>query len=191
MLLMSALMVGFTTVVMSDQRYRGIDRDRSQAFYAAHAGLEKLTARSEQPVLHERGADAGAAEHADGECRRTWRPRASASSLRTTIHRLHASQTARPRTHVVTGMVASGPYQGLIALRRATSSNSTARTRTGGEVHLRSQRRNGGDSGVSVRHVLGRRSELLRRSELRTSAAAFTPTATCSSRTALRATARA
>ena len=44
MMLMSALLVGFTAVVMSDQRYRFIDRDRSQAFYAAAAGLEKLTA---------------------------------------------------------------------------------------------------------------------------------------------------
>src|ERR1700741_2315661 len=43
MMLMAALMVGFTTVVMSDQRFRGIDRDRTQAFYAAHSGLEKMT----------------------------------------------------------------------------------------------------------------------------------------------------
>ncbi|MGH9141870.1 MAG: PilX N-terminal domain-containing pilus assembly protein, partial [Vicinamibacterales bacterium] len=44
LMLMSALLVGFTTVVMTDQRYRFIDRDRGQAFYAASAGVEKLTA---------------------------------------------------------------------------------------------------------------------------------------------------
>src|SRR5687767_330533 len=44
LILLSALMVGFTAVVMSDQRFRGIDRDRQKAFYAAHSGLEKLTA---------------------------------------------------------------------------------------------------------------------------------------------------
>ena len=43
MLLMSALMIGFTTVVMSDQRSRGIDKDRTRAFYGAQSGLEKLT----------------------------------------------------------------------------------------------------------------------------------------------------
>jgi Tfp pilus assembly protein PilX len=43
MLLMSALMIGFTTIVMSDQRYRGIDKDRTRAFYGAQSGLEKLT----------------------------------------------------------------------------------------------------------------------------------------------------
>jgi Tfp pilus assembly protein PilX len=39
LMLMAALLVGFTTVVMSDQRYRFIDRDRGQAFYAASAGI--------------------------------------------------------------------------------------------------------------------------------------------------------
>jgi hypothetical protein len=44
MMLISALLVGFTTVVISDQRYRFIDKDRGQAFYAAAGGVEKLTA---------------------------------------------------------------------------------------------------------------------------------------------------
>ena len=43
LMLMSALLVGFTTIIMSDQRYRFIDRDRGQAFYAASGGIEKLT----------------------------------------------------------------------------------------------------------------------------------------------------
>ena len=44
MMLMSALMIGFTTVVMSDQTYRFIDKDRTRALYAAQSGIEKLTA---------------------------------------------------------------------------------------------------------------------------------------------------
>jgi type II secretory pathway pseudopilin PulG len=44
LMLISALLVGFTAVVMSDQRYRFIDRDRSRAFYAASGAIEKLTA---------------------------------------------------------------------------------------------------------------------------------------------------
>ncbi len=35
MVLMSALLVGFTTAVMSDQTYRTVDRDRARAFYGA------------------------------------------------------------------------------------------------------------------------------------------------------------
>ena len=44
MLMMSALLVGFTVMATSDQKFRFIDKDRNQAFYAASAGLEKLTA---------------------------------------------------------------------------------------------------------------------------------------------------
>src|ERR1700682_4982229 len=43
MMLMSALMIGFTTVVMNDQRYRGVDKDRGRAFYGAQSGIEKLS----------------------------------------------------------------------------------------------------------------------------------------------------
>ena len=44
MMLVSALLVGFTAVIMSDQRYRFIDKDRNRAFYAASGAMEKLTA---------------------------------------------------------------------------------------------------------------------------------------------------
>jgi hypothetical protein len=44
LMLISALLIGFTTVVMSDQRYRFIDGDRVKAFYGASGGMEKLTA---------------------------------------------------------------------------------------------------------------------------------------------------
>lgn len=43
-MLASALLVGFSITVTSDQRVRAADRDRTQAFYAAQAGLEELTA---------------------------------------------------------------------------------------------------------------------------------------------------
>jgi len=43
-MLMAALLVGFTALVASDSRRRGFDSSRTQAFYAAHAGLEQLTA---------------------------------------------------------------------------------------------------------------------------------------------------
>ncbi len=43
MMLLSALLVGFTTAVIADQRSSGVDRDQTQVYAAAHAGLEKLT----------------------------------------------------------------------------------------------------------------------------------------------------
>ena len=39
MTMISALLIGFTTMTVSDQRFRFIDRDRNQSFYAASAGL--------------------------------------------------------------------------------------------------------------------------------------------------------
>ena len=43
MLLVSAMVAGFTAVVMSEQNLQRVDEDRVEAFYAAHGGLEKLT----------------------------------------------------------------------------------------------------------------------------------------------------
>lgn len=43
MTLTGALMVGFLFVVINERRLQQIDRDRMEAFYAAHGGLEKLT----------------------------------------------------------------------------------------------------------------------------------------------------
>ena len=44
LLLMSSLMVGFVAMATTDTRVRAISGSRTQAFYFAHAGLEKLTA---------------------------------------------------------------------------------------------------------------------------------------------------
>jgi Tfp pilus assembly protein PilX len=128
MLLMSALLVGFSTIVRSDLRYRGIDRDRNQAFYAAHSGLEKMTvdlgnlffinvaptaaqlaALEENPPVIE----GIAFETATGDSGYVLRASAPASST-----------------------IQSGPYQGLVALKTRYDMDSTARTSVGGEVHL-------------------------------------------------------
>lgn len=44
LLLMTSLMVGFTAMATTDTKVRSISGSRTQAFYFAHAGLEKLTA---------------------------------------------------------------------------------------------------------------------------------------------------
>jgi prepilin-type N-terminal cleavage/methylation domain-containing protein len=43
MMLLSALMIGFMTSIMADTRSGGVDRDETQAYAVAHAGMEKLT----------------------------------------------------------------------------------------------------------------------------------------------------
>ena len=43
LMLVSALMVGFVSAIIADQRASGLDRDQTQAYAVAHAGLEQLT----------------------------------------------------------------------------------------------------------------------------------------------------
>jgi hypothetical protein len=43
MMLLSAIMIGFFANVMADARSSGVDRDETQAYAVAHAGMEKLT----------------------------------------------------------------------------------------------------------------------------------------------------
>ena len=43
MVLLSALLVGFTAMVASENRIVGMDAAGASSFYAVHAGLEKLT----------------------------------------------------------------------------------------------------------------------------------------------------
>ena len=43
LVLISALMVGFMTAIIADTRASGLDRDQTQAYAGAHAGLEQLT----------------------------------------------------------------------------------------------------------------------------------------------------
>jgi len=44
LVMMGALLVGFSILVVTEQRLGGVNRDHSQSFYAAEAGMEKLTA---------------------------------------------------------------------------------------------------------------------------------------------------
>ena len=130
MLLMSALMVGFTTVVMSDQKFRGIDRDRTQAFYAAHSGLEKMTVDLYNLFSSSVAPNAGQLTTLT----------ASPPSI-PGIAYLAADGTNGLRITgqaPVSAVISSGtsPYQGLIALKTIYDIDSTARTTTGGEVHL-------------------------------------------------------
>src|SRR5216684_1420475 len=128
MMLMSALMIGFTTVVMSDQTYRFIDKDRTRALYAAQSGIEKLTADLGNLFLV------------------TLAPTAAQ------IAALAATPPAIPDVTFIapagitaygatpkgssSGQILSGPYQGLTALKTFYDLDVVAHTSAAGEVHL-------------------------------------------------------
>ena len=128
MMLMSALMIGLTTTVMSDQRFRYIDRDRAKAFYGANSGLEKLTAELADlffvnlaPTAAQIAALAGTTPAVPDVTFVT----SGAGSYGVTL------------TSSSNGTITTGPYQGLIALKKVYELNSSVRTTDGGEAHLK------------------------------------------------------
>ncbi len=135
MLLMSALMIGFTTMVISDSRFRGIDKDRSRAYYAAQSGLEKLTVDLGNLFLNNVSP--------------TNQQIANLSNAPPVINGVTYTAPAPLVPYGVTlltcdvqgdttcnGTIQNGPYQGLIALKKVYSLDAIAKTSNGGEAHL-------------------------------------------------------
>ena len=186
LMLMSALLVGFVALVNADQAASGINRDQTQAYAAAHAGVEKLTADLGQ-LFQANFAPTGAQVEALDDRAAAVLPgidydgpngddRLSRSAFTDTTPADGNPDVENPNGSQIT----AGPYQGLMGLITPYNIEVTARTSGNAEVRMRRDDADGRHPGVPVRHLLGERSELLRRSELRRSAAACTRTRTCS-----------
>jgi hypothetical protein len=167
LMLMSALLVGFTAVIMSDQRYRFIDHDRGQAYYGASGGVEKLTsdlgnlffsqlaptsaqvtaltASGNLPVIPGITYSAAVAPSAlpasflaPYYCGPASLPTAlSSKTVGTNGYTITfcTDATGNPVASFKAPVVV-GPYAGLIALQTPYQLDVSARTSTGGEVHL-------------------------------------------------------
>ena len=135
MMLMSALMIGFTTVVMSDQKYRGIDKDRARAFYGAQSGIEKLSTDLGNLFLTNVAPSASQI--------------AALSNTPPVIPYVSfvapSGVTAYGVTPVACGPgglmtcpadVSTGPYAGLKALKKTYNLDAVTHTSSGGEAHL-------------------------------------------------------
>ena len=179
MVLMSALLIGFFAMIAADQQASGVNRDQTQAYAAAHAGLEKLT------------ADLGAL-FTGGNYSPT---AAQITALTATPPSLPGFQyLAADGTSGYTitpgrcrrRRFQNGPFQGLVGLITPYEINVTAK----GDGRAGRRRRgapapaapDGGRARVPVRHLLRERPQLLRRARASTSAAASTRTRTSTSR---------
>ena len=189
------LLVGFTAVVMSDQRYRFIDRDRGQAFYARQRRRREADGGPRQHVLHERRADRRADHGADGERRRRLPASPSPARRRSALpssplarshrHQLRTvAQDGQDRRHATATRSCSAPTRTGNPSTTATATDQDRPVRrahraadavSAGRDRQDVDRRRGapdpddgsrGDSGVPVRHVLGRRPGVLRRAQL-------------------------
>ncbi|MGA2421282.1 MAG: hypothetical protein ABSG69_14480, partial [Candidatus Acidiferrum sp.] len=137
MLLMSSLLVGFILLINSGQKLSGINNDYGKAFYAAEAGMEKLTAdlgtlfsnnyappatqinalQNNPPVIH--------------DIAYTTATGASGYTI-TSTNPTDANGNYLPTVTTIS----SGAYQGLTALATPYTMSVTARTTSGSEVKL-------------------------------------------------------
>jgi hypothetical protein len=171
LMLMSALLIGFTAVIMSDQRYRFIDHDRGQAYYAASGGIEKMTSDLGNLFFSQLSPTAAQVTNLTTaaflppfptSAGVTYSAVAAPGPLPASIlsqYYCGPSPPAPKTTSTVTvgtlgytitfctdgtgNPVATsslpvevGPYAGLIALQTPYQLDVTARTSTGGEMHL-------------------------------------------------------
>jgi len=132
MVLMGALLTGFFAVIAADQASGGLNRDQTQAYAAAHAGLEKLTADLGQLFTggnySPTAADLAALEAAP--------PALTGFTYQAAGGGSGYTITAQP---VQVAAIANGPYQGLVGLITPYEVNVTARTSGGAEVQMRRQ----------------------------------------------------
>jgi hypothetical protein len=139
LMLLSALMVGFVSAIVADQNASGLNRDQTQAYAAAHAGLEKLT--SDMSALFARDVSPSTAQInqlvADV-------PAIPNFEFRDTDGTVGYKAAARftnggnPAPENPQGSdIANGPFQGLKGIITPYDITVTARSRGGAEVRLR------------------------------------------------------
>ncbi|MFN7978682.1 MAG: pilus assembly PilX N-terminal domain-containing protein [Vicinamibacterales bacterium] len=132
MVLMSALLVGFTSAVMSDQSYRAIDRDRARAFYGAQSGIEKLNADLARLFINQVGPSDATVIGLGAPANRPTIPNVTFVDVGTS-----PAYSVTPMGAASSGIISSGAYEGLMALKRQFQLDATARAVDGGEVHLK------------------------------------------------------
>jgi hypothetical protein len=137
LLLMSALMVGFTLLVMTDQRLEGVERDYSRSYYAAHAGMEKLTAdlgnlfnANSAPGAAQINALLAAPPNIQGIFYVS--PGGGANSG----YRIAFPTDVRGNPLAQNRNIRSGPFQGMVGLLTPYTITVTSRTLDGSEVRL-------------------------------------------------------
>jgi hypothetical protein len=140
MMLVSVLMVGFVTAVVADQRASGLDRDQTQAYAAAHAGLEQLTSDLSglftadfSPNATQLNALAATPPTLTGF---TFVAPGGGSGYRITWDPDGAGNP-KPEDPINGSPITAGPYQGFRGIITPYDITVTARSRGGAEVRMR------------------------------------------------------
>jgi Tfp pilus assembly protein PilX len=135
MLLMSSLLVGFVLLISSGQKLSGYNNDYSKAFYAAEAGMEKLTADI-GTLFDTNYSPTGTQINAltttpPGLAGINYVQYNGASGYNISFP---ADSNGNPLA--TTNVIDSGAYEGMTALQTLYTLNVTARTTSGSEVKL-------------------------------------------------------
>ena len=139
LMLVSALMVGFVTAIVADQRASGLDRDQTQAYAAAHAGLEQLTADLSGLFATDFSPTAAQINNLTANpptlTNFTFVEPGGGSGYRINFT---ADPQGNPSPEATTGTtISAGPYQGLRGIITPYNITVTARTPGGAEVRMR------------------------------------------------------
>jgi hypothetical protein len=135
MLLMAAITAGFTALVITDTRVRTLDGTRTQAFYAVHAGLEKLTSDLGD-LFSANVAPTGAEINAlttspPTDLGATWTQPDGTNGYRISFD---ADEDGNPKATVET--VGQGPFEGLVGLATSYAMTVTGHVSDGSEASL-------------------------------------------------------
>jgi hypothetical protein len=135
LVLMSSLLVGFMLLVINGQKVSGMDNDYTRAFYAAQAGMEKLTA--DLGTLFDNTYAPSAAELA---VVKTGVPNLANIQFQkddgTSGYLLDYPTDVNGNPLASNTQVKTGPFQGLTALATPYTLTINARTSSGSEVKL-------------------------------------------------------
>jgi hypothetical protein len=142
MMLMASLLVGFILLITSGQKLSGINNDYSRAFYAAEAGMEKITAdlgtlfdTNYSPSAAQINAIASAPPTIPGIQYIQYGPTCSPSPSCSGYRVLYNTDSSGNPLATVTS-IQSGAYQGMTALATQYTLLVTARTLGNNEVKL-------------------------------------------------------
>jgi hypothetical protein len=140
MMLVSVLMIGFVAAIVADNRGSGLDRDQTQAYAAAHAGLEKLTSDLSTLFTVDFAPDKTkiAELNADPPVMAGFEYLAPDGTSGYLIEFKEDPVTGDPAPLSGDGTpIAAGPYQGLKGIITPYEITVTARSRGGAEVKMR------------------------------------------------------
>jgi Tfp pilus assembly protein PilX len=142
MLLMSSLLVGFILLITSGQKLSGMNNDYSRAFYAAEAGMEKITAdvgtlfdTNYAPSAAQINAISSTPPALPGIQYVQYGPICSPSTTCSGYQVLYNTDASGNPLATVTS-VQSGAYQGMTALATQYTLLVNARTTSNNEVKL-------------------------------------------------------